>query len=171
MDEISGRRLETMRLVNRFMTPFATFLVLAGVVFGAPPREHAALALALVAATSAFNAYSVRWAAKNPEKFMDIRNLRIVLNHSFNVWLIWILLPHWPQIWILFLLTMIAVGTYEGRDAAISHGVLLAGLLALVAYFRGVAGAQAWAAVATQGATLVFAGLFCNRLVAQARSE
>jgi hypothetical protein len=153
------------------MTPFATFLVLAGVIFGGPPRQAAGLALALVAATAGFNAYSVRWAANKPEKFLDIRNLRIVLNHSFNVWLIWLLLPHWPPIWMLFLLTMIAVGTYEERDATITHGILLAGLLALVAFLRGVTGSHAWAGVATQGATLVFAGLFCNRLVAQTRSE
>ncbi len=170
MDANHRLRMETMRLVNRFMTPFATALVLAGVFFGDLGTNQSAMALALAGVTAAFNAYSIKWAAKSPEKFLEIRNLRVVFNHTLNVWLIWLLLPHWPPIWMLFLLTMIAVGTYEGRDAVISHGVLLAGLLLLVAYLRGVDGARAWAAVSAEGATLIFAGLFCNRLVAQARA-
>ncbi len=170
MDSNHRIRLETMRLVNRYMTPFATVLVLAGVFFGGPSSGHSGLALALVAATAGFNAYSVRLAARVPERFLEIRNIRVVFNHTLNVWLVWLLLPHWPPIWMLFLLTIIAVATYEGRDAVISHGVLLAGLLLLVAYLRGLDGVQAWAAVGAQGATLIFAGLFLNRLVAQARA-
>lgn len=163
------RQLAIMRLINRFMTPFATGLVLAGLAFGSADRRSSALAAVLVAVTAGFNAVSVHLAARNPARFLEIRNLRVVFNHTFNVWLVWILAPHWPPIWMLFLLTMIAVGTYESREATLAHGVLLGGLLGLVCHFRGIAGTLAWAQIWTQAATLVFAGLFTNRLVAQSR--
>lgn len=171
MSADTEQQLGIMRLVNLFMTPFAACLVLAALVFGSPGPRSAALAAALVAASATFNVFSMRLAARNPERFMDIRNLRVVVNHTVNIWLIWILVAHWRPIWLLFLLTMIAVGTYEGWETTLAHGVLLGGLLGLVCHFRGIVGMRAWAEIWSEAATLIFAGLFVNRLSAQIRSR
>lgn len=163
--------LETMRLVNRFMTPYAVFLVLSGAVMAVNSERVVWMALAIAAVTSLLNMATLRLAAARPERLPKIRTVRLVANHFLNVWLIWLLLPYWPPIWMLFLLTMIAVGTYEGWRETIEQAALLGGLLAVVSYLRGVTGKTDWGIVGMQIATLACVGLFTNRLISQVRAE
>lgn len=171
MTSESPNQLDNMRLVNRFLTPFAAFLVLSGVVLAVPRGRDAWLSLAILAVTASLNMATLRWASARPDHLQMIRQLRLVANHFLNVWLIWLMLPHWGLIWLLFLLTMIAVGTYEGWRETLSHAVLMGGLLAVVSYMRGIVGMAAWGQVAVQAATLACVGLFTNRLVSRVRAE
>lgn len=153
-------------LVNRYMTPFAALLVLCAAFLSRAPRKSAAAAVAILAVASAMNFATQRLIARLPERAVLVRNTRVVANYVLDLALIWLFLPYWPMIWMLFLLTMVAVGAYEEKRTLIQHAALLTVMLVLVSYGRGAAGLEAWGEVGARVATLWVAGLFTNRLVA-----
>ncbi|MFA6316327.1 MAG: hypothetical protein WC943_02825 [Elusimicrobiota bacterium] len=153
-------------LVNRYMTPFAALLVLSAAVLSPAPGRISALAILLLALAFGLNHATHRLVARLPERADAIRNGRVVVNYVLDLALIWIFLPYWPSIWMLFLLTVIAVGAYEDKKTLVQHAALLTAMLCLVSWGRGVAGMAGWGDVAVRAAALWFAGLFTNRLVA-----
>ncbi|MBI5881485.1 MAG: hypothetical protein HZB91_00040 [Elusimicrobia bacterium] len=153
-------------LVNRYMTPFAAILVLTAAFLSAAPAKASAAAVLLLAAASVINFMTHRLVARLPEKAESIRRGRVVVNYVFDLALIWIFLPYWPSIWMLFLLTVIAVGAYEDQKTTIQHAVLLTVMLFFASYGRGAHGWAGWGEVAVRAAALWFTGIFTNRLVA-----
>ncbi|MBI5208437.1 MAG: hypothetical protein HY927_00525 [Elusimicrobia bacterium] len=156
-------------LVNRYMTPFAAILVLSGAALSPVPMKASAAACAILVLTWVMNNATHRLVARYPEKMTAIRDGRVVANYIIDLGLIWLFMPYWPSIWLLFLLTIIAIGAYEEKRTVIQHAALLTAMLFIVSYARGVGSLTHWGDVGVRCATLWFTGLFTNRLVASLR--
>ncbi|MBI4678685.1 MAG: hypothetical protein HY748_13990 [Elusimicrobia bacterium] len=155
-----------VNLVNRYMTPFAALLVLSAAFLSSTPGKVSAAAVLILAVAWAMNFATPRFIARFPERTEVIRNARVVVNYVFDLALIWIFLPYWPSIWLLFLLTIIAVGAYEDKKTVVQHAVLLTAMLCIVSFGRGACTLAQWGDVGVRAAALWFTGLFTNRLVA-----
>ncbi|MBI5624395.1 MAG: hypothetical protein HY924_11510 [Elusimicrobia bacterium] len=153
-------------LVNRYMTPFAALLVLSAAFLSAAPHRASSAAVALLVVISTLNYASRGFVARYPERAAAIRHSRVVVNYVFDLTLLWIFLPYWPSIWMLFLLTVIAVGAYEDKKALVQHAALLTVMLCLVTWGLGMRSLPELGETAVRVAALWFAGLFTNRLVA-----
>ena len=164
MIEDQKKNVAVMKLVMLFMTPFAVGLVLMGLAFGRPGPEISALAVAIVLATSLGNLYAVHLLSRYPSRALVIRNARVGFNYAFNLWLIFILLPTWKPIWMLFLLTIIAVAVYEDRQATVVHAALFTFMLFYAAFKLDLLKGVFFGELAMEAATIWFVGLFLNRL-------
>lgn len=160
----SKKNIEIMKLVFRFMAPFAVALVLLGVVFGRPGPRASIAAVSIVFLTAVANLGFVKVLDKFPERAVQIRKARVGFNYAFNLCLIYLLLPYWHPIWMLLLLTMIAVGIYEDQEATFTHAALFTAMLFYVASRRQLLQGVFIGEVGTYCLTLWVVGLFVNRL-------
>lgn len=162
-----------IRLVDRFFTPFASILVLAGVWIGfaEPAAKHISVALLLF--LFIFNEVSVMLARKHTEWSKAIGNTRIVTNFVSNVALVYMLGTFWGPMWLLFVLTPVATALYADWTRTAVTALISAGALLSIYYSRGLEGAVGWGQASLHAAFIVFISLFVNsiaRLVMQMRA-
>lgn len=165
------KTIETMKLVIWFMTPFAVFLVGMGVFFGHPETAVARFAIGIVFFTCWGNLASLYLLDRFPSRAIAIRNGRVVFNYLFNLGLIYLLLPYWRPIWILLLLTILAVAVYETRESTIVHAALFTFMLFFVAFLHGLVHGKLLGELIQYAATIWFAGLFVNKLATMPASR
>jgi hypothetical protein len=156
---------EKLKLVSRYMTPYAALLVLMGLYFGRPPKIEMWLTLGILAVSLAVNLGSMIGLEKAPAQAPLIRDLRVAINVVCNFWLIFILLPYWPEIWMLLLLVVIALSVYESRKKTFRYCCAFSCLLVFIAYLKGLTTGVRLGQVLIYAATLVCVGLFINRLI------
>jgi PAS domain S-box-containing protein len=162
-----------IRLVDRFFTPFASLLVLAGVWMGFAEAQAKHLSIFLLLFTFIFNEVSVMLSRKYVEWTKTIGNVRLVTNFLANIALVYMLGTFWGPMWLLFVLTPVATALYaDWKRTAITSVVSAAALLGIYAS-RGLEGAVGWGQASIHAAFIVFISLFVNsiaRMVMQVRS-
>ena len=118
------------KLVHRYFTPFALALVCLSVpALGWNRVTRAAVALATL--STAGNLIFVAFIQRYPAYAVSLRNLRIGFNYSFNIVLIYLLLPSWPPIWLLFHITLLGIAVYDTRKSTIVNACLFSFVLGL----------------------------------------
>ena len=160
------RAMDALRIVNWFMTPFALVLVMMGIYFGKPDLGSMRLAVVIVMFTCWANVASLYVLEKHPSRMELIRKTRVVANYLFNLGLLYLLLPVWKPIWMLLLLTILAVAIYETREGTIVHAALFTFMLLFVGSLRGMLKGAVLGELIMYAATIWFAGLFVNALIA-----
>lgn len=156
---------EKLKLVSRYMTPYAALLVLFGVYFGSLPKIDQWLTLAILAISLAVNLSSMVGLEKVPAQASLIRDVRVGINIVANFWLIYILMPYWPDIWMLLLLVVIALAVYDTPETTVFFSYAFACLLLVVAYLRSVPPGIQLGTILMDAATLVFIGIFISQLI------
>lgn len=152
-------------LVSWYMTPLAILLVFSGVIFGHPDTLSGGIAMAIVIFSSLMNVVSVILMQQSPEKVIGIRNLRVALNYLANLFLIYLLLPCWPDIWLLVFLMAIATAIYDSFQSTVVHCVCFSLFLFGIGYLTGeLEGIKLWQTV-MHSVTMIIFGLFVNKLI------
>jgi PAS domain S-box-containing protein len=162
-----------IRLVDRFFTPFASLLVLAGVLIGFAETWAKHLAIFLLLFTFIFNEVSVALARKHVAWTKTIGNTRLVTNFLANIALVYMLGTFWGPMWLLFVLTPVATALYAGWQRTLWTSVISAAALLGIYASRGLEGAVGWGQASIHAAFIVFISMFVNsiaRLVMQVRA-
>jgi hypothetical protein len=142
-----------------------------GLIFGHPNAMEARLCLGILVVSIVVNLGAMVGLEKIPVQASLIRDLRVAINVICNLWLIYILLPYWPAIWMLLLLMIIALAIYDSREAALFYCCAFSGLLIFIAYLKGMTQGIRLGQTLMNAVTLVFVGLFINRLVGVLQAE
>ena len=164
----NNHSLEVMNRVIRFLTPFAILLVLVGDIFADPSPRALQLSIAIVLVTTLGNVAASIYMNRNPKEYLLIRKTRVAVNYAFNIALIYLMLPYWTPIWMLFLLTIIAVGVYENRETTVIHATLFTVVLFMIAFQRGLLNGNFTYELAAYAIAIWFVGLFVNGLAGAA---
>jgi hypothetical protein len=161
---IEETKLMIAGMIDVYLTPYAIVLVVMGAVSSGLHRATEA-ALGIVVFTSLANAAFMVWMRRRPSKAVLIRHLRIGFNYCFNIILLYLLWPYWRPIWMLFLLSIVAIGIFEDRRSTASTAGMFTVIILFVHHLRG--GDQSWSAqceVIMFLVTIWTAGLLINRL-------
>jgi hypothetical protein len=146
------------------MTPLAIALVLSGVFFGDLDSMNGWFAVIIVTLSAVMNVTSVILMKQNPELVLRIRNLRVGLNYLANFFLLYLLLPVWPDVWLLILLMAIATAIYHSLESTYIHCVVYSCALIGIAMLTGqLEGIKTWQTFIHCVTICVF-GPFINRL-------
>lgn len=164
---------EFVRLVDRFFTPFAATMVLAGMFLGFAEAREKHIALGLVIATVIFNEVSLQIARRRTNWTRGISYLRLTTNFLANVFLVYLLGTFWGPMWLLFVLTPVATAMHAEWKKTLITSFISAGALLGIYASRGLSGAVGWGQASIHAAFIVFISLFVNsiaRMVMQIRS-
>ncbi len=149
--------------VTRYLTPFALLLVLMGAVAVGFNRATI-VAIALIGMTSVTNYAMIRLMARPGVNFTTLRNFRIAFNYLFNIPLVYLLWPFWKPVWMLLLLSISSVATFEDRKTTTGTAALFTVVLFCIQFLRG---SHAWATYCetfTYAASIWTVGLLINQL-------
>ncbi len=162
-----------IRTVDRFFTPFAMILVLAGTWIGYAETWAKHVSVGLLFFLFIFNEVSVALARKHVAWAKNIGYTRIVTNFLANVALVYMLGTFWGPMWLLFVLTPVATALYADWSRTVWTALISAGSLLAIYYSRGLEGAVGWGQASLHAAFIVFISLFVNsiaRMIMQIRS-
>ena len=162
-----------IRLVDRFFTPFASMLVLAGALMGFAETWSKHVSIALLLLLFIFNEVSVALARKHVNWAKKIGYTRIITNFVANVALVYMLGTFWGPMWLLFVLTPVATALYADWSRTVITALISAGALLAIYASRGLEGAVGWGQASIHAIFIVFISLFVNsvaRMVMQIRS-
>src|SRR5262249_1567000 len=118
-----------IRLVDRFFTPFASILVVAGALMGYAETWSKHVSIALLLLLFIFNEVSVALARKHVNWSKRIGYTRIVTNFVANIALVYMLGTFWGPMWLLFVLTPVATALYADWPRTIITAIVSAGAL------------------------------------------
>jgi hypothetical protein len=142
-----------------------------GLFFGRPESNIVHWAIAIITITAFINFMSAALIKRYPSKASLIRNWRVSINYSFNVWLIYMLFPYWSEIWMLLLLMVITVAIYDSLEATCIYCFGFGFVLLYIAYLQNQFAGLQLGQTLMHVATLALMGPFINRLVHLSRAS
>ena len=166
-------KAEFIRLVDRFLTPFALALVVSSLYLGFAEPRAKAIAIGLVVFLGLFNEISSWMAKRRQEWAVPIGNTRILTNFVANVALVYLLGTFWGPMWLLFVLTPVATALYASWKRTFVTAAISSAALLGIYWSRGLQGPVGWGQASLHAAFIVFISLFVNsiaRLVMQMKS-
>ncbi|MFC1521537.1 hypothetical protein ACFL6Y_03925 [Elusimicrobiota bacterium] len=155
---------EYILILNRYFTPFAVALVGMGILLGQPPDPFNKYSFYLILIAIIFNAETALLATYKKEWSAWVSKGRLVTNFSFNLVFFYMLGNVWEPIWLLFVLTPIAVGLYGTQGQTIISAHISAGVLLLGYAFKEQCSLAVWGQGITYAAFIVFVSLFIHDL-------
>ena len=156
-------------LLNRYFTPFALVMVGMGLALSQPKGYVGPLCVGLLIFTGLFNFATAKMARMTGEATKRMSTVRMGVNLSVNVLLVYLLGGYWTSIWLLFVLTPVATAVYSTRErtAAVSAGV--SGLLLGTHAIRGLNAPVDWGQAVVHALFIVFLSMFIHELVEMVR--
>lgn len=156
--------VHTAKLVNRYFTPFGVVVVLCGIwAIGWNSITRWAFVVETCAVLANFGLTAA--STRHSSWVRPIRYTRLGMNYALNIVLAFILMPQWPFIWLLFLVTVLAAAAYEGRRAALASASMVTMILFCSYYMHGPLRPAAQATLLCQALTLFAVGLFVSELI------
>jgi hypothetical protein len=135
-----------MQMLNRYFSPFALIMILSAIYFSEPEPKDTKLSLAILAASIIVNWYLsantyhfIRWARQ-------MRVLQIWLNFVWAAPLVYLLVPYWAPVWLLFAMAPVTAALYMTWWHTFGTALISAGAMLLVYHLRNP--------MALEGATL-----------------
>jgi len=156
---------ESIKFVNRFFTPFAVLVVLSGVLFGEPSLFAVKISLSILSFTMLFNAATSYLSKALRDDMMLLSRVRLLVNFTMNVFLVFHLGMYWKPIWLLFVLTPVATAIYNTAERTLATCVITTIVLVLVYFVKGLSSAAEWGEVVNNLLFIYVISLFVNRLV------
>ena len=166
-----GKSQSISHVINRYLTPYAIFLVVMATI-SSGLHKATALSLAIVVITGIGNPILLKLMRRHPAKATFIRNFRISFNYFFNITLVGLLWPYWTPIWVLLLLSISTVAIFEDRKNTIATAGLFTLVMVVVLFIRG-GGGKDWSSTCemlTYIASIWVASLLINRLTHEAQT-
>ncbi len=127
-----------MQMLNRYFTPFALVLILFAIYFGEPDPRAYKLSLGILFASIVLN----WWFSANTYRFIhwarQMRAVQVWLNFVWAVPLVYLLMPFWGPMWLLFVMAPVTAALYMTRPATFGVAVVSAGTLLGIYWHHGV---------------------------------
>ena len=127
-----------MKLANRYFAPFALILILAAIYFSSPDPKIVKIAFAILALSFAVN----WWLSANTYRFIhwarQMKMLQVGLDYLWAVPLVYLLLPFWGPMWLLFVMAPATAALYWRRWQALATAVLCSASLLIIYYLQNV---------------------------------
>jgi hypothetical protein len=153
-----------MHLLNRFFTPFALILILSAIYYSEPEPRDSKLSLGILALSILVNWYLsantyrfIRWSKQ-------LKVLQIWLNFLWSAPLVYLLIPYWAPMWLLFTMAPVTAALYTSFSATLGMGVVSAGTLLGVYYLRNPLEGPALGMACVHAAFIIVFGLFVQAL-------
>ena len=132
-----------MQMLNRYFAPFALILILSAIWFNveSPLNWHTwepsyRYALAILAASMLVN----WWFSANTYRFIrwsrQMKVLQVWMNFVWAVPLVYLLVPFWAPVWLLFVMAPVTAALYMAWWSTLATALISAGTLLLVYYLR-----------------------------------
>ena len=150
-------------VVHRYFTPFALTLVTVALLVSRPAGVYALVSYAVLIFAAVFNVWSERHA-RIPGRLFTIREARMGVNLAVNSFLVFLLLPFWRPVWLLYVLTPVATGVYESRTKTLQMSAALGALLLIAYSVDGLTSPSELAEAGVHAAFILFLSLFVNRV-------
>lgn len=156
--------IDSAKLVGRYANPLAIFLVAIGVVLSQPISPVREISIGLLAFSILFNTLFLEWLKRRESVRSWVLESRLWLNLLVNGILVYYLGGYFPQIWLLFVLSPVAMAIYgsKGRTFLVA-GVTSAALLAIHAT-RGLNAPVDWGREIAKVAFIIIVSMMVNSL-------
>jgi hypothetical protein len=126
-----------MQMLNRYFVPFALTLILSAVHFSSPDPSIVKISFAILAASMVVN----WWFAKNTYRYIHLaKQMKILQVWLYYIWavpLVYLLLPFWGPMWLLFVMAPITAALVTNRRHTILMALVSAGTMLGIYYKRG----------------------------------
>ncbi len=168
---IGAHQPEQVKLLNRYFTPFAVALIVAGLALGRPGPRVTAVCVGLLVCSSVFNEATAGGSRRHAEAARLIGQARVGVNFLVNAVFVYLLAGVWEPIWMLFMLTPVATAVYADRETTVVSAISVSALLLFVYFLRGLQSGVNWGQIGMHVAFIIFLSLFINALVQSTRSS
>ena len=153
-----------MQMLNRYFTPFALILILSAIYYSEPEPQDAKMSLGILGLSILVNwwlaahAYRyIRWAGL-------MKSLQVIMNFLWSVPLVYLLVPYWAPMWLLFVMPPVTAALTLSRAATtVSAGTCAATLLAVYSLRNPLEG-PALGMACVHAAFIVIFALFVHAL-------
>lgn len=153
-----------MQMLNRYFTPFALILILSALYFSEPEPRDARLSLGILGASMLVN----WWFSANTYRFVhwsrQMRVLQVWMNFLWAAPLVYLLVPYWAPVWLLFVMAPVTAALYFSWWPTLGMGLVSAGSLMLVYYLRNPLEGAALGMALVHAAFIVVFALFVHSL-------
>ncbi|HAM36010.1 MAG TPA: hypothetical protein DEB40_11140 [Elusimicrobia bacterium] len=126
-----------MQMLNRYFAPFALLLILSAIFFSSPDPRNVKLTFLILCVSFLVN----WWLSANTYRFIhwsrQMKMLQVWLNYVWAVPLVYLLLPFWGPMWLLFVMAPATAALYWGRWQTLATAAVSSSTLLLVYYQRG----------------------------------
>jgi hypothetical protein len=126
-----------MQMLNRYFVPFALILILSAIYFSSPDQEVVNIAFGILAFAMAVN----WWFSKNTYRYIHLAKqmkfLQVWLNYVWAVPLVYLLLPFWGPMWLLFAMAPITAALFSNRWHTLGMALVSAGTMLGIYYKQG----------------------------------
>ncbi|MFH1725224.1 MAG: hypothetical protein ABII00_11475 [Elusimicrobiota bacterium] len=170
-EEKKKKTVDLAVLVSRYATPFAVVLVTGGLILSRPLSPVLELSIGLIIFGFVFNMYGIRLiqAATGSPKYLI--HVRVTVNLTTNVLLIYYLGLHWHPMWLLLALTPIATAIYDKRGRVIYVSATVCMLLIAIHAAHGSISPLEWGEQLAQVAFIFLMTLMINDLSQMAKGS
>ncbi|MFA6004813.1 MAG: hypothetical protein WC881_12195 [Elusimicrobiota bacterium] len=133
-----------MQMLNRYFAPFALLLILSAIYFSTPDPENVRLTWQTYKAAFAILALSVlvnMWISKNTYHYIhwarQLKVLQVWLNYFWAIPLVYLLLPFWGPMWLLFVMAPATAALYWRRWQTLATALVSSTTLLVIYHQRG----------------------------------
>ncbi|MBI5239329.1 MAG: hypothetical protein HY926_02570 [Elusimicrobia bacterium] len=126
-----------MQMLNRYFVPFALILILSAIHFSSPDRNVVQTAFAILALAMVVN----WWFSKNTYRYIHLAKqmkiLQVWLNYVWAVPLVYLLLPFWGPMWLLFVMAPITAALFTNRRHTLGMALVSAATMLGIYHKQG----------------------------------
>lgn len=155
---------DVVKLINKYFTPFALFLILSAAFVSPADRTTVLIAIALFLISIFFNLFTVRLIDAKHRNIKFIGNVRVISNFVIDIVIVWLLIGMWGPLWLLFVLTPVAGAIYYDRKKSFFIAIISASTLLTIYFFRGLEGWVGWGQAVTHAGFIVLITMFVSSL-------
>jgi len=153
-----------MQMLNRYFTPFALILILSAIYFSEPEPADTKMSLAILAVSILVN----WWFSANTYRFIhwsrQMRVLQVWINFIWSAPLVYLLVPYWAPMWLLFVMAPVTSALYMNFWQTLGTSLVSAGTMLLVYYFKNLLEGPALGMACVHASFIVIFSLFVHSL-------
>ncbi|MFC1522619.1 PAS domain-containing protein [Elusimicrobiota bacterium] len=151
-----------MSLFTWFFTPFAIIMVASALYFGYAENWEKMLSVGLLILVTIYNIITVYISKRQEQGVSLINKLHTPVNFIATATLIYLLGSFWGPMWLLLVLTPIAVALYGSKKLVLMASVVSAGLLLGIYAVRELSGPVGWGMASIHALFIIFIAMFVN---------
>ena len=119
----------------------------------------------LIIVSLLFNFVTAYLSQVKPSLSNIIMYTRVIFNFLINIFLVYVLVGFWAPMWLLFVLTPVAVAIYGNIKNTILISILVSSTLLSIYGIKGLSSLNGWAEAITNSIFIVMLSLFIHTLV------
>lgn len=153
-----------MQMLNRYFTPFALILILSAIYYSEPEPRDARLSLGILGVSMFIN----WWLSANTYRFVrwapHMRTIQVWLNFLWAVPLVYLLVPYWAPMWLLFVMAPVTAALYMSLLPTLGISLMSSATMMGVYYLRSPLEGAALGMACVHASFIVIFALFVHAL-------